>query len=404
MKPAGASQAALEEATSEEEALACRLEKRFDSPVLPGNRVHTLINGDRIFPPMLQAIDNARSEICFETFIYWSGDVAREFASALSRAARRDVRVHVLLDWWGAQRMDDEFIEQMRNAGAKVRYFNPLRWWQLQRMNYRTHRKILVVDRCLAFTGGVGIAEEWRGDAQASDEWHDIHYRISGPAVQRFHEAFCALWCEVLKEPLLDAATGVPEMPGEAVNDDETVDAQVLSSSPRSGSEVIYRLFRHAIDTATDSLQLMTAYFVPDEETISAMTSAADRGVDIAVMVPGRHNDSQVVRYSSRAAWGRLLRAGVHMYVYEPTMLHAKVTVVDSEWVIVGSANFDNRSFALNDEIVMNVVSRPFAQDHQRVFEQDMRRCRSLDYEDWRARGIVTRCKEVLSDLARPQL
>tara|TARA_R110000823_G_scaffold27609_7_gene80342 strand:+ start:10476 stop:11618 length:1143 start_codon:yes stop_codon:yes gene_type:complete len=380
------------------------LEALFDCAVSSGNSIQALINGEEIFPPMLRGINNADREICFETFIYWSGDIAHEFATALSQAARRGVKVQVLLDWWGALNMDAELVEQMRDAGARVRYFNPLRWWQLQRMNYRTHRKILVVDRSLAFTGGVGIAEEWRGDARSPDEWHDIHYAIKGPVVEKLHEAFSALWCEVLKEPrMLLQGESSTQLPEPAANVD-TVDAQVLSSSPRSGSERIYRLFRYAIETATDSIQLTTAYFVPDSDTISAMAAAVKRGVRLDVMVPGRHNDSRVVRYSSRAAWGELLLAGVRIHVYEPTMLHAKVTIIDGEWVIVGSANFDNRSFALNDEIVLNVCSEEFARYHQRVFEQDLGRCKTLSYEDWRSRGIFTRCKEALADLARPQL
>jgi len=204
-----------------------RLVDLLDIPAYRGNGIEILINGDRIFPSMLQAIDAAESEICFETFIYWSGSIAHRFAWGLTQAARRGVKVHVLLDWWGAFKMEEELIEQMRDAGVRVRYFNPLRWWQLKRLNYRTHRKIMVIDREVAFTGGAGIADVWLGDAASPDQWHDLHYRIKGPVVCCFHDAFLELWSEVLKEPRLAAADGtLAEQEGP-----ESVTAQVMMSS-----------------------------------------------------------------------------------------------------------------------------------------------------------------------------
>lgn len=349
---------------------------------------------------MLQAISAAEEEICFETFIYWSGEIARQFAAALSEAASRGVSIHVLLDWWGAQKMDSCLIEQMRGAGVVVHYFNPLRWWQFHRMNYRTHRKILVIDREVAFVGGVGIAQEWQGDARSSNEWHDLHYRITGPVVGDVRDAFKELWSEVLQQPPLPADIARPPIRVGC----NTVAAQVLTSSPRGGSELTFRLFRHAVDTATDSIILITAYFVPDEDMINALISASNRGVSVEVMVPGPHIDSNVVRYSSRSSWGQLLQAGVRFHVYQPTMLHAKAMVIDDCWVIVGSANFDNRSFSLNDEINVNVFSRDFAATHTKIFRGNLERCEPFTYLSWRSRGLLSRCKELLSDVLRPHL
>lgn len=381
-------------------AVAREVSKLLGLPVQSGHGIDVLVNGDEIFPAMLQAIAGARREICFETFIYWSGDIAQRFASALSDAERRGVSVYVLLDWWGAQEMDEQLIEQMRDAGVLVRHFNPLRWWQLQRMNYRTHRKILVVDEEVAFTGGVGIAEEWCGNARGPHEWYDLHYRMTGPAVGEMRAAFAEVWSEVLQQPRLPAASTLSSNPKCGGGDA----AQVLSSAPRSGSERVYQLFRYAIESATDSFLVITAYFVPDRETIAALIAAVKRGVSVQVMIPGPHIDSQVVRYSSRSSWGELLQAGVRIHVFTPTMLHAKATIVDSEWVIVGSANFDNRSFALNDEILVNVFSDAFAAAHLTIFRENLERCEELDYDQWRKRGALTRVKELFSDLLRPQL
>ena len=377
-----------------------RLSELLETPSYPGNRVEMLVNGDCIFPAMLQAIDAAEREICFETFIYWSGSIAHRFAWGLSQAAKRGVKVHVLLDWWGAMKMDEELIVQMRDGGVRVRYFNPLRWWQLRRLNYRTHRKIMVVDREVAFTGGVGIADVWQGDAASPDQWHDLHYRITGPVVRCFQDAFRELWSEVLKEPRLDAADDRPA----ALEGRETVTAQVMVSSPRQGSERAYRAYRYAIETSQQSVRLMTAYFVPDQDTIAAMIAASQRGVRFDVMVPGQHIDSTVVRYASRSSWGELLNAGINIHVYDPTMLHAKVMIVDDKWLLIGSANFDNRSFSLNDEIIMTVFSRRFAAEHRELFEQDSKRCHRLTYREWKRRGIVCRCQEGISNLVRPHL
>lgn len=380
--------------------ISSQLSEIFARAVETGHQIQPLVNGVQIFPSMLHAINTAQEEICFETFIYWSGDIARQFATALRDAAARGVEVLVLLDWWGALKMDSSLIEMMREAGVTVRFFNPLRWWQLHQVNYRTHRKILVVDRKVAFTGGVGIAQQWLGDARSPDEWHDIHYRVTGPVVRDLRKAFQELWTEVLKQAPL--ALDVDAPPPRTT--EHTVAAQVATSSPREGNDLIYELFRHAIDTANDSLLIMTAYFVPDQTTISSLISAVERGVRVEVMLPGPHTDSTVVRFSSRSCWGKLLRAGVRIHIYQPTMLHAKVTIVDNSWVIIGSANFDNRSFRLNDEIIVNVCDEAFATKHIEIFRQNCKRCELCSYEDWQHRSLVSRCKEAVSDLVRPHL
>lgn len=379
---------------------AQQVARLVENPICQDNRLRTMINGEAIFPAMLCAISEAKTEILFETFVYWSGSIAEEFADALCDAAKRGVEVCVLLDWWGAHKMEEAMIEKMRSCGVKAHYFNPLHWWQMQRLNYRTHRKILVIDKAQAFAGGVGIADNWRGNARSPEEWHDLHYRIEGPITAYFRQAFEELWPQRLAP--------IQTNPGDAQETSEaaghSVPAQTLWSSPRKGSQEVYRVLRYAVEEARDSVQLMTAYFVPDDTMMSALTAAAKRGVSVDVMVPGPHIDSNIVRYSSRSSWGRLLRAGVHIHVYQPTMLHAKLIIIDKRWTMIGSANFDYRSFSLNDEIIVNVFSVDFAKDQTSIFEDDLTRCLQLSYADWRHRGLASRCKEVLSDFMRSLL
>ncbi len=379
---------------------ARELEKLLSVTVSEGNGVETLVNGDRIFPSMLEAIARAEMEICFETFIYWSGDIARRFADALSEASRRGVKTYVLLDWWGSQEMNKALFEKMQAGGAHIRYFNPLRWWQIHRMNFRTHRKILAVDRRVVFTGGVGIADLWRGDARNPHEWHDFHYRVTGPAVSGFIRAFREVWEEVPDTISVDRVRrSLNRRDGEG-----SVLAQVLMSSPRRGSETVYRAFHHALTSARHSIQITTAYFVPDRDTIDVMLAAVARGVDLQVLVPGQYMDYRIVAYASQASWGELLEGGVRIHVYDPTMLHAKAMVVDDEWVLVGSANFDNRSFALNDEINLNLFDEKLAAEHRRIFERDKARSHPLTHREWTKRGLATRVKEKLADLLRYHL
>ncbi len=391
------------------------LEEAVKTPVLENNCVETLVNGDQIFPAMLQDIGHAKREICFETFIYWSGDIAHRFAGALSAAARRGVEVRVLLDGWGAKKMSQELVDEMRGAGAQVKYFNPIRWWNLDRMNHRTHRKIMVVDRLFAYTGGVGIADVWQGDARSPEEWHDLHYRLTGPVARQIHDAFRHVWTEVLGENSLppmekdptaeEASRRQPDSDAERpVDSAGYAPAQAYWSSPRRDSECVYEAFSLAIRHARKSVRLTTPYFVPDQDAIGIFIDAVKRGVTVDVIVPGKHIDKDVVRYASRASWGDLIEAGVRIHVYEPTMVHAKALVVDGQWVIIGSANFDNRSFSLNDEINVNVFSPAFAARHDQIFENDLQRCHPITYQAWKRRGLGARLRELVCNPFRSQV
>ena len=367
-------------------------------PIVGGNRTETLLNGDQIFPSMLQAIGSARRTIDFETYIYWSGRVGKSFADALSERARAGVKVHILVDWVGSQKMDKAQLAEMEAAGVEIRRYHPLRWYTIDRINNRTHRKLLVVDGRIGFTGGVGIADEWNGHAQDPEHWRDTHYRIEGPAVAQMQAAFLDNWTKVSGTVL----HGESYFPPLAPAGDEP--AQVFKSSVEGGAESTHLMYLMAIAAARRSIDLAMAYFVPDEVALETLEAAMKRGVKVRIIMPGPHTDSALVRRASRAMWGRMLAAGAEMYEYQPTMYHCKVLVVDGLWTSVGSTNFDNRSFSLNDEANLNIYDRAFAQRQIRDFEADLEHSRRITYDEWASRPWHERAWEHFAALFGSQL
>lgn len=367
-------------------------------PFVEGNRHQVLLNGDEIFPAMLAAIRAAQTTITFETYIYWSGDIGREFAAALEERARRGVKVHVLLDWIGSAKMDEHMVEQMAAAGVQVRKFHPPHWSHLARLNNRTHRKLLVVDGRVAFTGGVGIAPEWTGHAQDPDHWRDSHFKVEGPVVAQMQAVFLDNWIKVSGEVL----HGPEYFPTLAKSG--TSASQVFSSSPTGGSESMQLMYLLAITSASRSIDLSASYFVPDAMAVRALTDAMKRGVKLRIVVPGEHIDSESVRSASRATWGPLLQAGAVIAEYAPTMYHCKVMIVDGLLVSVGSTNFDNRSFRLNDEATLNVLDADFARQQTGIFEADLARSRPVSYVQWLERPWRERFGEKLASLLGSQL
>lgn len=350
--------------------------------IVPGNRVEDLHNGDQIFPAMLQAIRAAHKTITFETYIYWSGGIGKELAEALAERARAGVTVSVLLDWVGSLKMDEALIQLMKDAGARVHRYRPLHWYNLGRMNNRTHRKLLVVDGRVGFTGGVGVAEQWTGHAQDPDHWRDMHFRLEGPAVAQFQAAFNDNWIKATGEVL----NGADYFPPLARAGD--MDAHMFIASPAGGSESMHLMYLMGIAAAEQSIDLQASYFVPDALIHKALIAARQRGVRIRILVPGKHIDSDTVRLASKAEWGPLLQAGVEIHEYLPTMMHNKLLIVDREMVSVGSTNFDVRSFRLNDEASLNVYDCGFAQKMTRVFEEDLKHAERYTYETWAARPL----------------
>ena len=366
--------------------------------IVGGNRVTALQNGDQIFPAMLEAIRGARQTISFETYIYWSGRIGREMAEALAERARAGVTVHVLLDWVGAGKMDDELLEMMEGAGVEVLKYHPLRWYNLGRLNNRTHRKLLVVDGRVGFTGGVGIADEWLGNAEDPDHWRDSHYRVVGPAVAQMQAAFMDNWIKT-NSLVLHGEEYFP-----AIDTAGPHLAQVFTSSAGEGSESVRLMYLLSLASARSSIRIAASYFVPDSLSIETLVSARERGVDVEIIVPGEHIDAEVVRKASRGRWGPLLEAGVRIYEFQPTMYHCKVMIVDDTWVSVGSTNFDNRSFSLNDEANLNILDPEFAAEQVAVFEADRARAREITYDAWMRRPWQEKVKEWAAGLLRSQL
>ena len=366
--------------------------------ITSGNRVTALHNGEEIFPAMLESIRGATVSVTFETHIYWSGDIGREFADALSERARAGVPVHIILDWAGSVQMDADVMTQMEDAGARVHRYRPLRWYHLSRLNNRTHRKILVVDGRVAFTGGVGIADLWKGRAQDPEHWRDIHFRVEGPVVAQFQAAFNDNWIKTTGEVLNDA-TFFPHL--EPVGE---LDAHMFIASPAGGGESMHLMYLMAVAAATESIDLAAAYFVPDELLVDALVAALLRGVRLRILLPGPHIDSETVKIASRGSWGELLRHGADIRIYQPTMLHTKLMVVDREFVSVGSTNFDMRSLKLNDEASLNIYDKEFALEMTRAFEEDLTLSEPCTWEAWRARPLRERISEQLIRPLRSQL
>jgi len=366
--------------------------------IVPGNRFEVLLNGDEIFPSMLAAIRSARSSISFETYIYWSGDVGRDFAAALAERARAGVKVHVLIDWVGSSKMEKAFLDTMEQAGVEVRKYNEPRWYTINKLNNRTHRKLLVVDGATGYTGGVGIASEWTGHAQDPDHWRDTHFKVQGPVVAQLQAVFADNWIKASGNVL----HGQDYFPPIAPAGDGA--AQMFASSPSGGSESMELMYLLFINAAERSIDLSSAYFVPDELARDAIVEALQRGVRVRIITPGPHTDAETVRRASRALWGDLLAAGAQIYEYQPTMYHCKVLIADNLVVSVGSTNFDDRSFRLNDEASLNIYDAKFAERQQTIFEHDLAQSRPMTLEAWRARPLTEKAWEHAAALLGPQL
>lgn len=367
-------------------------------PVTGGNRVEVLLNGEEIFPAMLAGIRAATRSITFETFIYWSGEIGEQFAHALSDQARAGIAVHVLLDWVGSSKMDRRYLAQLKEAGAQVIQYHKPHWSGLGRMNNRTHRKLLVIDGRIGFTGGVGIAQEWTGHAQDPDHWRDTHFRLEGPAVAHMQSVFMDNWIKATGD-VLHGGQYFPELDarGESA-------AHMFSSSPSSGSDDMELMYLMAITAATATLNLASAYFVPNGLAINALVEAAKRGVKVRILTPGKHIDTHTVREASRGCWGDLLKAGVEIFEYQPTMFHCKLLVVDDYLVSAGSTNFDSRSFKLNDEANLNIYDRAFAARQSAIFDADIARSKQVTLADWERRPILEKLIEKVLPLIDGQL
>jgi len=370
------------------------LEGVIGVPATEGNQVDALVNGDQIFPAMLEAIGDARRTIDLLTFVYWRGGIGTRFAEALADRAGSGVRVRVLLDAWGASSIDPNLVSQMEDAGVRLRWFRPLRRLQPTKVNHRTHRKVMIVDEATGFTGGVGIADQWCGDARTEDEWRDTHFRVRGPAVDGLRAAFLDNWLETDPEVFDASIDRFPDQPkpGRAV-------IQCVRGASEVGWSDISTLLLALLQLAQDRIRITTAYFVPDDELIECLNAASDGGVTVEILLPGPHGDKRFVQLAGQAVYERLLEHGVHVWHYQPTMLHAKIMTVDGFVANVGSANFNARSTELDEEINLVALDPDLVRLLDRQFDADLERSEEIQPGRWEDRSIGRR---VLEGITRP--
>ena len=369
------------------------------APISEGNHADLLINGDRIFPVFLETIRSAERTLNVQTYIYWRGEIADEIAGAICERAKAGVKCNVILDALGAVRMNRGHFDRMEQAGVRVIRFRPPKPYAIRRVVNRTHRRLLIADGRVGMTGGVGIAAEWMGDAEDADHWRDTHVRVEGPVVRGMQGAFAENWLEGTGE-VLAGEDYLPDL--EPVADGGPM--QLVRSSATVGDTNVEALYYLAIASARKSIELTAAYFVPRPAFTDALCTAADRGVEVRILVPGPHIDKGFVRVAGRAAYEELLEAGVRLFEFQPTMLHAKSLVVDGTWSSVGTVNFDNRSFQLHDEVTLCVWDGRFAGKLHDAFERDLERSEEIAEDRWKRRGPLQRGREAVMKPFRREL
>ena len=366
-----------------------------------GNRLELLENGDAIFPAMLAAISSARKTVNFEAYIFWSGEVGTRFCDALAERAANGVAVRVLLDAVGssARRLKASDVDAMRRAGCHVEFFHSTKPWMLWVLNHRNHRRVLVVDGTVGFMGGVGFADQWRGDADSREHWRDTQVRVEGPAVRGLQRAFQENWSEVTGEPLVGEEF-FPALPQVG-----STSAAVVPSSPLAAMSGAGRVYAISLAAARKEIWIANSYFLPDETTGGLLIAAVKRGVDVRVMIPSDdQSDVPATKAAGRSFSGPLLEGGVKIFEYQPTMFHLKTMVVDGIFSTVGSANFDERSFHLNEEINLFVYDAAFAGLMKERFLRDQSHCRPYTTAMWRARSLKKRLTEWLVGPFRSEL
>ena len=345
-----------------------------------GNRVEVLQNGDGFFPRLLADIAGARETIHLESYVWWQGDICRRVAEALAERARAGVEVRVLLDASGSARMDEDLLLLMEGAGCRVEKYRPIRLSNLGRMNRRDHRKLAVMDGRIGIVFGHGIADEWLGNAQDRDHWRDTAARLEGPIVGGLQSAFTENWTEETGEVLVGTKYFPPLGPAGDVK------AHLAYAFGHGSVSSVDLLFRLAFASARRELWIQNPYLAADEEVIELIAAAADRGVDVRLMLPGEITDVQLVRHAGHAGYQVLLDHGVKVCEYQPTLNHQKIVVVDGVWSHIGSTNLDNRSFELNDELTLGVMDGRIAGELRQAFLRDARQCRPIGRDAWSSR------------------
>jgi cardiolipin synthase len=376
-----------------EHLLRRRLEVVIGTPFTEGNALTVLRNGDQIFPAMLRAIRAAEATVDLCTFVYWKGDIAVEFAEAMSERARAGVRVRLLIDALGGRLIDKQLVTDMDRAGVHVEWFRKPLVKSPFKSNHRLHRKVCIVDGSIGFTGGVGIAEEWCGDARNEREWRDTHLRVEGPAVDGLQSAFIQNWAET-GSPLYDDQDEFPEQPQHG-----TSTVQIARGSASLGWDDMQSAFHVMLGSASERLRIATAYFAPDEGFLQLLCAAPARGVEVDLLLPGPHADKRVCQLASEAVYSRLVEAGIRVWNFQPSMMHAKVMTVDGYASVVGSSNFNRRSLDHDEEVVLIATDADLTKTLDAHLDDDFDRSELIDLTRWESRGPAQR---VLETATRP--
>lgn len=366
-------------------------------PLLGDSGAAILNNGDAFYPAMLEAIAEARESVTIEAYIYWAGEVGRKFALALAEKASSGVPVKILLDAVGSATIGKDILRILDLGGCQVAWYNPIRWYSIGRFNYRTHRKSLIIDGRVGFTGGAGIADHWVGNAQDHEHWRDIQIRLEGPAVTPLQTGFAQNWLEstgeLLSDPRYFSSGGSKGR----------LRMQTIMSSPETGASTVRIMYFLSIVCARKSIYIATPYFVPDPVALDTLIDAKKRGVDVRIMVTGIWSDNWLARQNGVRLYGRLLRAGIQILEFNRTMLHQKTMVVDGVWSTIGTTNFDSRSFALNEETNVCIYDADVGEELRRIFMEDTTGCEQIRYETWRHRGTWAKSKEFLASFLEEQ-
>jgi cardiolipin synthase len=379
------------------------IEAHTDATITAGNHIDILLNGDQTYPAILSEIRRAKSTITFAEYMYEDGALAHEVAEAFAERCRAGVAAHILLDKHGSSKVPSDIVDTMKKAGCHVEYFRRVKAegiifpWKLLKINYRNHRRIMVIDGRVGFTGGFGINEAWTGNGRTPEHWRDTNARIEGPVVKYLQAAFAENWLEMTGValggesyfPLLEPRGDVP--------------AQIVKSSPTGGSFQSYMLFLLSISSAQKSILITNPYFIPDKVMTEALVKAAARGVRVVVLTPAKI-DSQMTYTVSRGRYGPLLRGGVQIFEYQACLLHAKTMVVDGVWGTIGSTNFDNRSFALNQELNLTFYDRTVAARLEEIFHEDLKYAKQISYKEWKSRGLYERLVDLFAFPVKDQL
>jgi cardiolipin synthase A/B len=368
------------------------------TPFVAGNAVVIYNDGDEFYPAMLAAIESAQASITMEQYIFWKGAVGGRFAEAFAESARRGVAVKLLLDAIGSSTLGSELFRILEAGGCQLAWFHPIHWYTLNRANLRDHRKSLVVDGRIAFTGGAGIGDQWLGRASNAREWRDVQVAVTGPAALAQQSGFAQNWLETTGE-ILSGQRFFPEAMATG-----STQVQTIQSSPATGAGAVGTMYFTALQCATSEVLIANPYFVPDARVVAVLATARARGADIKIMLAGDHIDSWWARQNSLRRYGKLLEAGVEIYEFQPTMLHQKTMIIDGTWATIGTANLDNRSFALNEETNLCFHDRGIAATLRAIFVADLARCRRVDLESWRRRGFWQKSQERFASLIEDQL